>query len=142
MMRTLALLACLAPALPASAYCIHNDLKGREVRVAADLRRGNLDIVIRPGDKFCCNNKDLECNPEGKITANLDLSLTILGEPAYQCGIPDRSGALLKITGGGTVRVVNNPKAGSALPYVVRVRTQDRDVSGPSGVACNEATKK
>jgi hypothetical protein len=35
--------------------------------------------------------------------------------------------------------VVPNPKAKSALPYVVRVRAQDgRDVSGPSGVACHE----
>jgi len=52
--------------------------------------------------------------------------------------VNDRGSPLVKVTGGGTVNVVPNPKKGSALPYVVRVRTQDRDVSGPSGVACNE----
>jgi len=55
----------------------------------------------------------------------------------HQC-INDRGGYLVKVTGGGSVRITDNPKKGSALPYVVRVRTQDRDVSGPSGVACNE----
>ena len=143
MMRTLALLACLVPVLPAGAYCIHNELKGRDVRVAGELgRKASLDIVVKSGDKYCCNPKDLDCNPEGKITANVDLAITILGSPEYACGIRDRSGALVKVTGGGSVRVVNNPKSSSANPYVVRVRTQDRDVSGPSGVACNESKGK
>ena len=136
--RSLAILACIA-VLPASAYCINNELKGRDVRIERDNTRGGaMDLVLKPGDKYCCTPKDTECNPEGKITSNVDLSITILGTPQYACGINDRGGYLVKVTGGGSVRVTDNPKKGSALPYVVRVRTQDRDVSGPSGVVCNE----
>ena len=137
--RSIAVLACLVPALPASAYCVNNELKGREVRIERDNTRGSaMNLVLKPGDQFCCTPKDTECNPEGKITANVDLAISILGQPQYACGVNDRGAPLVKVTGGGTVRVTDNPKKGSALPYVVRVRTQDRDVSGPSGVACNE----
>jgi len=137
--RSLAVLACLAPALPASAYCIHNDLKGTEVRIARDNSRGGaIDLTLKPGDKYCCTPKDTDCNPEGKITSNVDFEVTVLGKPLYACGINDRGSPMVKVTGGGTARVVDNPKKSSAHPYVVRVRTQERDVSGPSGVACNE----
>ena len=137
--RSLAVLACLAPVLPASAYCINNELKGRDVRIERDNSKGPaMDLVLKGGDKFCCQPKDTECNPEGKITANVDLAISVLGNPTYACGVNDRGAPLVKVTGGGTVRIANNPKKGSALPYVVFVRTQDRDVSGPSGVACNE----
>jgi hypothetical protein len=142
MMRTWAFLACLAPAL-ASAYCIHNDLQGREVQLVREASRASpLDIVLRPGEKYCCNSKDLDCNPEGKITASVGFEVTVLGTPAYRCGAPDRFGPSVKVTGSGTARVVNNPRKASANPYVVRVRTQDRDVSGPSGLACNESKPK
>ena len=138
--RSLAVLACLAPALPASAYCIHNDLKSNEVRIVRDNTRGGgaMDLVLKPGDKFCCTPKDTDCNPEGKITANVDIEVMVLGKPVYACGVNDRGSPLIKVTGGGTARVVDNPKKSSANPFVVRVRTQERDVSGPSGVACNE----
>ena len=138
--RSLAVLACLAPALPASAYCIHNDLKSNEVRIVRDNTRGGgaMDLVLKPGDKFCCTPKDTDCNPEGKITANVDVEVMVLGKPVYACGVNDRGSPLIKVTGGGTARVVDNPKKSSANPFVVRVRTQERDVSGPSGVACNE----
>jgi hypothetical protein len=137
--RTLAVLACLAPMLPAGAYCIHNELKGHDVRIQRDNTRGGaIDLVLKPGDKYCCSPKDTECNPEGKITANVDLALTVMGQPQYACGVNDRGAPLVKVTGGGTARIVDNPKKSSANPFVVRVRTQDRDVSGPSGVACNE----
>jgi hypothetical protein len=76
--------------------------------------------------------------PEGKITANVDVEVMVLGKTVYACGVNDRGSPLVKVTGGGTVRVVDNPKKSSANPFVVRVRTQERDVSGPSGVACNE----
>ena len=135
--RSIALAACLIPALPASAYCVHNEIQGRDVRITRDNSRGQaLDMVLKPGDKFCCAPKDTDCNPEGKITANVDLDLTIQGQPAYVCGISGTS--QVRVTGGGTIRVVNNPKTSSANPYVIRVRTQDRDVSGPSGVACTQ----
>nr|AUN35544.1 hypothetical protein [uncultured bacterium] len=135
--RSIAILACLAAALPASAYCVHNEIQGRDVRISRDNTRGQaIDLVLKPGDKFCCTPKDTSCNPEGKVTANVDLDLTIQGQPQYVCGI--NGSAEVKVTGAGTIRVVNNPKKSSAHPFVLRVRTQDRDVSGPSGVACNE----
>ena len=141
-LQTLVLAALLAPAIPAQAYCIHNDLKDRDVKMVAELRKGSLDYTLRPGEKFCCTPKDTECNPEGKITSNLDLEITVLGKPEFKCGIGNRANALVKITGAGTARVVNNPKAKSELPYVVRVKGQDgRDVSGPAGLSCNEAKK-
>ena len=144
MKRLLVLVACLAPIASAHAYCVHNDLASGEVRLSSQLGgRGTLQMTLRPGEKFCCAPKDTECNPEGKITSNLDLEVAVLGKPEYRCGVEDRSGAILKITGGGTARVVPNPKAKSQLPYVVRVRSQDgRDVSGPSGVACHEFKPK
>jgi hypothetical protein len=138
--RSLAVLACLAPALPASAYCIHNDLKSHQVHIVRDNTRGGgaMDLTLKPGDKFCCTPKDTDCNPEGKITSNVDIEITVLGQPSYACGVNDRGSPLVKVTGGGTARVVDNPKKSSSKPFVVRVRTQERDVSGPSGVACNE----
>jgi hypothetical protein len=135
--RSIAILACLVPALPASAYCINNEIQGRDVRISRDNTRGQaIDLVLKPGDKFCCQPKDTSCNPEGKITANVDIELIIQGKPQYVCGINGSSE--VKVTGGGTIRIVNNPKKSVTHPYVLRVRTQDRDVSGPSGVACTE----
>ena len=143
MKRTWLLAAMLAPTLSAHAYCIHNEIQGRDVRVVRDITKGSLlDTVLKPGEKYCCSSKDLDCNPEGKITATVGVDITIAGDPAFRCGILDRSGTSVNLTGGGTARVVNNPRKASAIPYVVRVRTQDRDVSGPSGLACQEYKPK
>ena len=145
--RIFAVLACLAPALGAQAYCIQNDLKGRDVRVVQEphpsgLRdKRTLDVLVKPGERQCCEPKNLDCNPEGKITSNVGLLVGISGEPAYACGINSAVGRIVKVTGGGTVHVVDNPKAASANPYIVRVRTPERDVTGPSGLACNEVPK-
>ena len=147
-LSAVAILACLAPAIEAHAYCIQNDLKGREVRVVQEphpsgLReKRTLDVLLKPGEKECCNPKNLDCNPEGKIISTVGLEIVVTGEPAYQCGIPERGGALVKVTGGGSVNVVSNPKTSSANPYIVRVRTQDKDVTGPSGLACTETKPK
>ena len=138
-LQTVVLAALSAAAIPAQAYCIHNDLKDRDVKVVGELTKGSLMQTLRPGEKFCCTPKDTECNPEGKITSNIDFEITVLGKPEYVCGIGNRKRALVKLTGAGIARVVNNPKAKSELPYVVRVRSQDRDVSGPAGLSCNEA---
>jgi hypothetical protein len=146
--HTLALLACLAPAIPVHAYCIQNDLKGRDVHVVQELHpsglreKRTLDVLLKPGEKECCNPKNLDCNPEGKVISTVGLEITIAGEPAYACGIPERGGAMVKVTGGGAVTVTSNPKTSSANPYIVRVRTQDRDVTGPSGLACTEQKPK
>ena len=147
--QTLALLACLAPAIPAHAYCIQNDVKGRDVRVIQEphpsgLReKRTLDVLLKPGEKECCNPKNLDCNPEGKVISTVGLEVLVTGEPGYQCGIAERGGgALVKVTGGGSVTVTANPKTSSANPYIVRVRTQDRDVTGPAGLACTEQKPK
>ena len=49
----------------------------------------------------------------------------------------------VKVTGGGTVRVVENPRFNPAKkdsglsPYVARVWTHDnKDVTGPNGLPC------
>lgn len=146
-MTIAAILACLLPALGAQAYCIQNDIKGRDVRATQEphpsgLRdKRTLDVLVKPGEKQCCDPKNLDCNPQGKITSNVDLMIVINGEPSYACGINQAGGRMVKVTGGGTIQVVNNPKSSSANPYIVKVRTQDRDVTGPSGLACNEAPK-
>ena len=139
----IAFLACLAPSLGAQAYCVQNDLKGREVRVVQEphpsgLRdKRTLDVLVKPGERACCEAKNLDCNPEGKVTSNVGLMISITGDPPYSCGINEKGGKMVKVTGGGTINVINNPKAGSAIPFAVRVRTQDRDITGPSGLACN-----
>jgi len=81
--RSLAVLACLAPALPASAYCIYNELPNRDVHIARDSDRGGggMNLTLKPKDKFCCTPKDTECNPEGKVTSNVDIAITVLGTP-------------------------------------------------------------
>ncbi len=143
-----AIITCLAPAFGAHAYCIHNDIKGRDIRAVQEphpsgLRdKRTLDVVIKPGEKSCCDAKNLDCNPEGKITANVGIMVSILGEPAYACGINQAAGRIVKVTGGGSIHVVANPKPSATNPFIARVRTQDRDITGPSGLACNEAMGK
>jgi hypothetical protein len=49
----------------------------------------------------------------------------------------------VKVTGGGAIRILANPRTKSAAPYIVRVRTQDRhDLTGPKGLACPESKSK
>jgi hypothetical protein len=131
--------ACgLAAALPAGAYCLHNELGNRDVyveqaRLKAELREGKeLRVTLKPGGKHCCRN--LDCNPGGRSESTVELYVTVLGEPAYLCA-PERV-QTVKITGDGLLRVQRNPYKSELSPYIVRIRSGEKDLTGPRGVTC------
>ena len=149
MMR--ALLVCLAclGALPAQAYCVHNLLRDRSVRVEQEKHPDKLREerafrhTLKPGERRCCEFHKLDCNPGGRQNSVVNLAITIPGEPAYSCGFPEGAEPDVKVTGAGTLRIMANPRAASSYPIVVRVRTHDRkDLTGPRGLACPEMKSK
>ena len=133
-------------AIPAQAYCVHNQLKDRHVRVEqaphSDKLRDERAFrkILRPGERQCCSRRNLDCNPEGRRDSIVSLVVTIEGEPAYHCGYPEGDEPNVKVTGGGTVRIQANPRR-SAYPYIIRVSTHDKDITGPRGLACPPSTK-
>jgi len=137
------LLACgLAAALPARAYCVQNELHYRDVYVEQaqlkNLREDReLRVALKPGQKHCCRN--LDCNPGGRSESTVELRVTVMGEPAYQCA-PERVHTV-KITGDGLLRVQHNPRKSQLSPYIVRIRSGQKDLTGPSGVTCLETKK-
>jgi len=138
------LLACgLAAALPARAYCVQNDLHDRDVYVQQSqlkdpLREDReLRVALKPGQKHCCRN--LDCNPGGRSESTVELRVTVMGEPAYLCA-PERV-QTVKVTGDGLLRVQHNPRKSQLSPYIVRIRSGQRDLTGPRGVTCLETTK-
>jgi hypothetical protein len=143
-----AIVACVAPVFSAQAYCIYNDIKGRDVRVVQEehpssLRAGKeIDVTLKPGEKHCCIGKNLDCNPGGGIGSITRLAITIPGTPPYQCGVTEKNATWVKVTGEGEVRIVGNPKPSQASPFVARVASMGRDTTGPSGLACPEYTPK
>jgi hypothetical protein len=148
MRRVLLALAALGAAASAQAYCVQNELRDRAVVVEQEpnpdpLRRDRIfRHTLQPGEKRCCRFHDLDCNPGGRQDAVVNLSVRIPGEPEYACGYPAGAEPFVKVTGGGTLRIVRNPRRRSATPYVVRVRTHDRkDLTGPRGLACPEPPK-
>ncbi len=73
----------------------------------------------------------------------VNVAVTIPGEPTYECGFPEGSEPNVKVTGSGTIRILRNPRTKSAYPYIVRVRTHDRqDLTGPKGLICPESRWK
>ncbi len=139
-----ALAFALAAATHAEAYCVHNDLKAGTVNILQehhpdrirDDRR--MRAAIKPGDKVCCEWKQLDCNPNGRENSVVNLAVTIDGTPSAACGLPqglDKE-RFVKVFGNGTLRIQENPKAGAA-PYVVRLTSHDgKNITGPSGLAC------
>jgi hypothetical protein len=133
-------LAAAAPA--AQAYCVHNQLKDRAVRVEQephpDKLRGERAFrhTLAPGERQCCSRRNLDCNPQGRRDSLVSLAVTLPGEPAYHCGYPEGAEPMVKVTGGGTIRIQHNPRKSSAAPYIVRVATHDKDITGPRGLAC------
>lgn len=141
-------LALAAPA--ASGYCVHNDLKDRDIAVLQethpDWKRedSRFRATIKPGRNTCCKFSSLDCNPNGRQNSLVGLAITIAGEPAYTCGLPagPNKERQVKVTGGGTLRVIANPKHDpdakvATAPYLVRIWAHDgQDVTGPAGVAC------
>ena len=132
--------ACLAAAVfDAGAYCIHNDLRGRDIFVEQEQLKDKLRedqvlrVAIKPGQKHCCFN--LSCNPGGRPESPVSLSIRVIGDPEYTCGAPEGS-ETIKVSGNGVVHVMNNPRPKSAFPYAIRIRSNDRDVFGPNGLQC------
>ena len=139
------LLACaVLLAQPAAAYCIHNELRDRDVFVEQaqlkdSLREDRiLRVSLKPGQKHCCRN--LACNPGGRSESTVELMVTIVGEPTYTCG-PETVGARVTVTGDGLLRVLHNPRKTQLSPYIVRIRSGQKDLTGPAGVPCLEPKK-
>jgi hypothetical protein len=146
--RATLLAACLLGAAQAQAYCVHNQLKDREVGIEQEQHPDKLrddrrfKATLKPGQSRCCKFYNLDCNPGGRDNSVTNLAIRITGTPVYECGFPQGAEPNVKVTGAGTVRILPNPRA-SASPYIVRIRTHDRkDLTGPRGLACPEAPTK
>jgi hypothetical protein len=146
--RPFAATVVLLASSQAQAYCVHNQLKDRDVQVEQETRPDPLReerrfrATLKPGTTRCCKTHSLDCNPGGRENSVVTLAIRIAGTPAYECGFPEGTAPYVKVTGGGTVRVLPNPRGSSTSPYIVRVRTQDRkDLTGPRGLGCPENTK-
>jgi hypothetical protein len=149
MMKPIALAAfALFASSQAYAYCIVNELAGREVKVEQEQHPSSmrnerrLRATLAPGEKKCCDFHQLDCNPEGRNNSFVNLAISIPGEPAYECSFPAGSITNVKVTGAGTIRILPNPNKKSANPYIMRIRTHDKDVTGPKGVPCAEPKTK
>ena len=142
---------CVAAALAllgaarAEAYCVYNELKDREVVVEQERHPDDLRNdrrfrgSIAPGASKCCQFHELDCNPGGRNNSVVKLLVLVPGTPSYECAPPGPD-QMLKVTGTGTLRVQPNPNKKSANPYIVRIATADKDMTGPAGVACFEPT--
>ena len=154
-MRTASLLlgACLAAlASQAQAYCVYNELKDRSVSVLQDTHPEQMrekrvfNRVVKPGEKECCDLKNLDCNPDGKAMSPVGFTVKVEGTPVYVCGIPrgNEPGKIVKMAGGGTMRVLPNPKfnpdakdAALGTPYIARLwGAENQDLTGPAGLPC------
>jgi hypothetical protein len=131
----------------AHAYCIHNQLKDREVTIEQDehpdpMRNDRrMKTAIAPGGKVCCDFHQLDCNPTGRENGLVGLRTSVAGQPEYLCAF-DRREPFLKVTGAGTIRIQPNPRR-SSNPYIARIYTREgKDLTGPRGLACTESKGK
>jgi hypothetical protein len=148
-MRFVAILSFSLAAAQAHAYCVHNQLKDREVVVQQEQHPDALRddrrfrATLKPGESKCCAFHRLDCNPGGRANSVVNLAITIPGEPPHECGFPEGAEPNVKVTGAGTIRILRNPRSKSAHPYIVRIRTHDRqDLTGPKGLVCPESPSK
>ena len=139
------LLTCgLVVAPAAHAYCIENQLHDRDVYVEQEQLKDKLRedralrVSLKPGQRHCCRN--LDCNPGGRSESTVDLVVTVLGEPSYICA-PETVGTRVTITGDGLLRVMHNPRKTQLSPYIVRIRSGQKDLTGPRGITCLEPKK-
>ena len=146
-MKLRLLLACAALAVPAAShgYCVHNQLRDRDIYVEQLGQKDKLreDRIFRktlkPNERHCCQN--LDCNPGGRPESVVELILVIPGEPEYQCGHVEGSN-VVKVTGDGNIRVMHNPRhPKSSVKYITRIRSGQKDLTGPSGLSCLESKK-
>jgi hypothetical protein len=146
MIKRIAFVCALLASPQAGAYCIQNQLTDRDVAVEQehhpdflrDERR--MRATLKPGESTCCKSHELDCNPLGRDNSVVNLAITLPGEPLYECAFPP--GAGVKVTGSGTIRILPNPNKKSSNPYIVRIGTNDKDLTGPSGVPCLEPKPK
>ncbi len=145
-LRLLLPLALLA-AQGAHAYCIHNQVPDRDVRIEQEehpdgLRNDRrLRVTLKPGESKCCDFHQLDCNPGGRANSVVNLAIIVNGTPSYECSFPPGIVSTVKVTGTGTIRILPNPNKKSANPYIARIATQDKDLTGPQGIACAEPRK-
>lgn len=141
--RHLLLASILLAAAPAAeAYCLHNQLPDRNVFIEQEphpekLREDRvLRLTLKPGQRHCCRN--LDCNPGGRDESIVNLSVTIRGKPELYC--VHEGDEYVKVTGDGTLRIMTNPRypRRSSAPYVLRIRSGVKDLTGPRGLPCNE----
>ena len=144
-LRTTCLLLLLASASAAHGYCVHNQLRDRSVYVEQigqkeKLREDRIFLrTLKPGERQCCQN--LDCNPGGRPESVVELILVIPGEPEYSCGHVEGSN-VVKVTGDGSIRVMHNPRhPKSSVKYITRIRSGQKDMTGPSGLSCLETRK-
>ena len=149
MIKGLVLACGLCASAGAQAYCVYNQLPDRTVSVEQEAHPDALRnerrfrATLKPGESQCCPFHRLDCNPRGRDNSVVNLAVIIAGEPVYECGFPEGAQPNVKVTGAGSIRVLRNPRAKSAYPYIVRVRTHDRqDLTGPKGLVCPEAKAK
>ena len=145
--------ACLgALGFQAQAYCVYNELKDRSVSVLQDTHPESMrekrvfHRTVMPGEKECCDHKNIDCNPDGKTMSPVGFTVKVLGDPVYVCGIPrgNEPGKIVKLAGAGTMRVQPNPKfnpnvkdAALGTPYIARLWGADnQDLTGPAGLPC------
>jgi hypothetical protein len=64
----------------------------------------------------------------------------VLGQPEYRCA-PERVEGVT-ITGDGLLRIQRNPYKSELSPYIVRIRSGQKDLTGPRGVTCLEKKGK
>jgi hypothetical protein len=144
-MRTLiATLVLAAASGTANAYCIYNDTRDREVSLKQELHpdalrdERKINTTVAAGKHICCEVKQLDCNPEGSVNSSVNFDVHIEGEPIYACVMPEGA-KQMKVPSAGTVRILANPRKGSAFPYVVRMtNASGGDITPPNGVNCFE----
>ena len=120
-MRLIILSILMCAAVEARAYCVHNQLADRDMRVEQEehpdaLRNDRrMRVTLKPGESKCCEFHELDCNPLGRNNSVVKLLVQIPGTPEYQC-TPPGPDPLLKVTGTGTIRIQPNPNSKSANP--------------------------
>ena len=140
----------LAAAFPARAYCIYNELKDRNVTLTQEEHpqesrsEARLKALLKPGAKTCCDVKNLDCNPNGRVNSLVGIFVTVETDPPLKCGpigVP-QSARLVKVMGAGEVKIQPNPRFNpkandGTSPYIARVWSQEKqDISGPNGLPC------
>jgi len=148
--RGILVLLLASAAAEAHAYCVYNDLRDRTIAVvqeehperSRDPRK--LNITLAPGQSQCCKVQNLDCNPGGWEDSVVGLIVSIVEEPGIKCGsVSSKSREhQVSVTGIGTLRVTPNPRKSETIPYVIRTRARDKDLSGPAGIACRKPSRE